>query len=135
MWTFLRDFRFFNRANLSTEYRLAEAEPSYISKTTAVLKPKKKGKKMSSRKPRTKAYTLNRLISEVNSLNASKASTFSQLVSSLSPVKGASSAKIKVLNSFLNGKLSRVASNTQLGSSVKQRVLRALKTRKRNGSF
>lgn len=82
----------------------------------------------------TKAYTLNRLIAEVSSLNTRKVTSVNTLAAFLSPVRGAQSAKFQVLNSFLNGSLTSIARNANYGTTVKARVLKALKARKRYGS-
>lgn len=84
---------------------------------------------------KTKAYTLNRLINEVRALDAKKVTDYRTFVSNLSPIAGRNSAKIKVLNTFLNGKLTNVAGNFIYGVNVKNRVLNALKKRKAKGAF
>ena len=83
---------------------------------------------------RSKAYTLNRLIAEVSSLNTRKVTNVATLAESLSPRTGANSAKFQVLNAFLNGKLHTYAKSSHFGTSVKARVLKALRARKRYGS-
>ncbi len=83
---------------------------------------------------RSKAYTLNRLITEVSGLNTRKITNLTSLANYLSPVRGAKSAKFVVLNTFLNGQLSSIVNNETFGNTVKQRVVRALKARKRYGS-
>lgn len=83
---------------------------------------------------RSKAYTLNRLISEVSALNTNKITDVNALAKFLSPVRGARSAKFTVLNTFLNGKLGTIVRSSTYGNTVKARVLKALKARKRQGS-
>ncbi len=83
---------------------------------------------------RSKAYTLNRLIAEVSSLDSRKVTNFSTFAEMLSPVAGTDSAKFQVMNNFLNGKLRSIASSTSYGTNVKTRVLKALRARKRQGS-
>jgi hypothetical protein len=83
---------------------------------------------------RTKAYTLNRLIAEVSALRSSKVNSYTSLVFNLSPKARTTSAKLAVLNQFLNGQLRSIAQNAAYGKTVKQRVLKALRARKRYGS-
>jgi hypothetical protein len=83
---------------------------------------------------RSKAYTLNRLIAEVSSLNTRKVTDLTTLADNLSPVAGVNSAKFQVLNTFLNGELDTFVSRPSYGKTVKQRVLKALRARKRYGS-
>jgi len=86
-------------------------------------------------KIKTKAYTIARLISEVRSLNSRKITDVSTLANALSPRKGFKSAKVVVLNQFLNGGLDYVAADSFYGNSVKARVISALKQRKNLGWF
>lgn len=83
---------------------------------------------------RTKAYTLNRLIAEVSNLNSREVTNFRTFAENISPVRGVWSAKIEILNVFLNGKLEAVTHNSSYGKTVKTRVLKALRARKRYGS-
>lgn len=83
---------------------------------------------------RSKAYTLNRLITEVSSLNTRNVTSVDALAAYLSPRLGVHSAKFQVLDTFLNGKLTSIARSSSFGTTVKQRVVRALKDRKRYGS-
>jgi len=81
----------------------------------------------------TKKYTLNLLISEVSSLSASQASSYSALASALSPRAGRRSAKLRVLNNFLGGSAARIVNGTTSavsGRSGRTRLLRALRARK-----
>lgn len=87
---------------------------------------------------RTKAYTINRLISEVNALDSRKVKDYATLVANLSPRGGQKSAKIKVLNNFLNGDLKSVANGSVVfpaAKGVKARIVAALKHRKQYGQF
>ena len=83
---------------------------------------------------KSKAYTLNRLIAEVGNLSAAEAKNFSAFVEAISPRKGAWSAKVEVMNVFLKGNLAKIAAKKSYGKTVKARVLKALKARKRQGS-
>lgn len=86
---------------------------------------------------KTKAYTINRLIREVRSLNTRKVTDFKSFANELSPRLGTKSAKVKVLNRFLGGNLAVVISAATLGynSNVKSAVLTALRTRKSKGYY
>ena len=84
----------------------------------------------------TKAYTINYLINEVRSLNERAVRSESSFISEFSPRKGAKSAKMQKLNSFLNGKLPLVIKSGLTGTkSIKKRVLAALEYRKAVGKF
>lgn len=84
----------------------------------------------------TKAYTINYLINEVRSLNERAVRSESSFISEFSPRKGAKSAKMQKLNSFLNGKLPLVIKSGLTGTkSIKKRVLAALEYRKAAGKF
>jgi len=78
----------------------------------------------------TKAYTLNVLISEVQSLDVVTVNNFRTFARAISPRAGVKSTKVKVLNYFLNGKLRSIVNNSFNGSDIKDRLLVALKARK-----
>ena len=87
----------------------------------------------------TKAYTLNKLISEVSNISRSNGSTVDGVYTALSPRAGASSYKFTVINRFLNGKLSEVLGNhasvsplTRGAKTPRSRLLNALRARKRS---
>lgn len=84
-------------------------------------------------KLKSKAYTLTRLVKEVRATKA-RAQTPSQLLEELSPRAGAKSVRVKALNYFLNGKLYSIlngkGSFVKLGSSPRERLLKALIKRK-----
>jgi hypothetical protein len=88
---------------------------------------------------RTKAYTINRLISEISALDTRKVKDYATFVANLSPRGGKNSAKIKVLNNFLSGNLKDVVYGQRVSApaakSVKARVVAALKHRKQYGWF
>lgn len=85
---------------------------------------------------KTKGYTISYFIKVLSS------TTNTQLrngVSSvLSPRKGATSVKVRVLNSLLSGNTSAILNGTgrfaSYGSTPRGRLLTALRNRKRNGS-
>jgi hypothetical protein len=79
----------------------------------------------------SKAYTLSRLISEVRNVSRSDASNANSLVYALSPRKGFKSAKVAKMNEFLDGKLSAILNSSTLGATPRQRLLNALKARKK----
>ena len=54
---------------------------------------------------KTKAYTINRLISEIQGLNSAAFASFGTFTTALSPVLGVDSVKVAVLDNFLNGDL------------------------------
>jgi hypothetical protein len=85
---------------------------------------------------KTNAYTINSLISEISSVPSS-VSTVSSLAQTLSPRAGTRSVKLRVLNSYLNGRLNSLVtgrSGRNLGSSARARILGALRVRKNRGS-
>ena len=82
----------------------------------------------------TRKYTINLLMSEVQSLTASQASSVSSIVQALSPRAGARSAKIAALTSYVGGNVARVISNSSLGRTPRARLLKALRNRK-TGAF
>lgn len=87
---------------------------------------------------RTKAYTINRLISEVRSLSSRKVNNYSTFISEFSPRAGKQSTKLKVLNSFLSGSLQDVVEigyGTGKTKTIKARVIAALQLRKSRGWF
>ena len=84
----------------------------------------------------TKAYTLNRLISEVSRISYSAQSP--AVITALSPRYGLASVKFHVIDSFLNGKLNAILLNKDSnasGKSARTRLLRALRERKRTGEW
>ena len=86
----------------------------------------------------TKAYTLNSLIDEVSNINGTAGANPTALVDTLSPRAGVRSVKLQVINEFLNGRLSDVLSGTSTtvtGATPRTRLLRALRARKKYGSF
>jgi hypothetical protein len=85
----------------------------------------------------TKTYTLNLLIKEVSNITGKNAKTFAGVKSALSPIAGWNSAKLAVLDTWLNGKLDRVLLGTAgiNGATPRTRLLRALRKRKANGEF
>jgi hypothetical protein len=81
---------------------------------------------------KTNKYTINSLIREISRVPSSVAG-FQDLVGVLSPRAGANSVKIRVLNSYLNGRLNSLVagkSGRNLGSTARARLLSALRSRK-----
>lgn len=82
----------------------------------------------------TNKYTINLLMSEVQSLTSSQVSSFDSIVEALSPRAGVRSAKIAALSSYVGGSVARVLGNTSLGRTPRARLLKALRNRKTSGS-
>jgi len=101
-------------------------------KKSVIKQIKEKGEqKMAKKTVKTKAYTINRLISEVSSLKASSFNNLNTFATTVSPVAGVRSAKVKVLSNFIGQNLSAVFANSS-GASVKNTMLRLLRARKSN---
>ena len=81
----------------------------------------------------SKAYTLNRLISEVREVSRTDAKSVGALFESLSPRKGKQSAKVAKMDEFLDYQLDAVVKESSLGATPRQRLLNALKFRKKYG--
>jgi len=85
---------------------------------------------------KTNKYTINLLINEIKSVPSS-VSSVSMLAQALSPRAGTSSVKLRVLNSYLNGRLNSLVSGRtgrDFGSNARARILGALRSRKSGSS-
>jgi hypothetical protein len=100
-------------------------------KESVVKQIKKKENKMAKKTVKTKAYTINRLISEVSGLKASSFNNLNTFATTVSPVAGVRSAKVKVLSNLIGQNLSTVFA-TSSGVSAKNTMLRLLRARKSN---
>jgi hypothetical protein len=81
-------------------------------------------------KVKTKAYTIARLINEVENLSTSNFSSVSNLATALSPIAGTRSVKFKVLNSLVGGLSKTVFTTKASNRTLKSRLLSALIDRK-----
>ena len=89
-------------------------------------------------KIKSKAYTINRLISEISGLSVKQTSSVKLLATALSPRAGTASIKMKVLNNTLRGNLYGVVVGTQpaflnfTGGTGRARLISALRNIKKH---
>lgn len=127
------------KTKLAEEWVQQDLQGGWSSKKK-VSKQRRRNKmakvKLTTKAYTTKAYTINYLINEVRSLSGRRVRSESSFISEFSPRKGAKSAKMQKLNSFLSGKLPLVIKSGLSGSkSIRNRVIAALEYRKAQGKF